>query len=341
MAGKWHMGHDDTAQCGFSYWATIPGGGGPYRDQVFVKNGKTVPTKGFKTDRVGDFALEFLDTEKNSKSPFVLYMPFYAPHRPFNYQPDDYRDPYRGSKFPCYPDTPPHPWQNPGLASHHGDDQAKLGYSALITAADANMKRVLDKLEQMGAAEDTLVIFTGDQGWNAGHHGVWGKGNGTYPFNMYEESIGVPMIWSHPGRIAAGRVESAMVSHYDFLPTLLDYLDVPYSPQGFRAGQSYAPLLRGKRMKDRGRLFFEYGPVRAVRTESMKLIRRATGEDELFDLVRDPGEAVNRWGDPAYAGRRAALDASLSDFFRRAGAPALAEWRTTVRQTLTVYKRPG
>jgi arylsulfatase A-like enzyme len=339
MAGKWHMGHDDTAQSGFSYWATIPGGGGTYRDPVFVKNGKTVPMQGFKTDLVGDCALEFLDGQKDSKAPFALYMPFYAPHTPLDFQPDKYREPYRESNFSCYPDTPRHPWQNPGLNAHHGNAKSKLGYSALITGADANVRRVLDKIEQMGAAEDTLVVFTADQGWNAGHHGLWGKGNGSVPFNMYEESIGVPMIWSHPGRIAAGRVEAGMVSHYDFVPTLLDYLRLPYLPAGFRAGSSYAPLLRGRSMKKRDRLFFEYGPVRAVRTETHKLIRRASGEDELFDLSADPGETKNCWNDAAYARQRAALDASLDDFFKRAGAPLLADWRTTAKQNLTVYRR--
>jgi arylsulfatase A-like enzyme len=339
LAGKWHMGHDDTAQSGFSYWATIPGGGGTYRDPVFVKNGQTIPMKGFKTDLMGDCAVEFLDSQKNTKSPFALYMPFYAPHTPLDYQPDKYRDPYSGSRFSCFPDTPRHPWQNPGLNAHHGNAQSKLGYSALITAADANMRRVLDKLDQMGAGEDTLVIFSADQGWNAGHHGLWGKGNGSIPFNMYEESIGVPMIWSHPGRIAAGRVESRMVSHYDFLPTLLDYLGLPYSPSGFRAGSSYAAALRGKAMKARDRLFFEYGPVRSVRTESLKLIRRASGEDELFDLKNDPGETANRWDDPNYTSQRAALDRSLTGFFKRAGAPVLADWKSTTKQNLTVYKR--
>lgn len=340
LAGKWHMGHDDKAQSGFSYWATIPGGGGTYRDPVFVKNGQTIPMKGFKTDLVGDCALEFLDAQKDRKGPFALYMPFYAPHTPLDYQPEEYRQPYAGSRFGCYPDKPMHPWQNPGLKGHHGNAKSKLGYSALITAADANMGRVLRKLEEMGAADDTVVVFTADQGWNAGHHGLWGKGNGSVPFNMYEESIGAPMVWRHPGRIAAGRVEGRMVSHYDFMPTLLDYLGIRYRPQGFRAGESYAPALLGQGMRRRDRLFFEYGPVRALRTETHKLIRRATGEDELFDLAADPAETRNRWDDAALGRVRGELDASLAGFFQRAGAPPLAEWEKTVRQKLTVYKRP-
>jgi arylsulfatase A-like enzyme len=339
MAGKWHMGHDDRAQSGFSYWATVPGGGGTYRDPVFVKNGQTIPMKGFKTDLVGDCALEFLDSQKDRKGPFALYMPFYAPHTPLDYQPDEYRQPYAGSKFGCYPEQSMHPWQNPGLKGHHGNAKSKLGYSALVTAADANMGRVLRKLEEMGAAEDTVVVFTADQGWNAGHHGLWGKGNGSVPFNMYEESIGAPMVWRHPGRIDAGRIESRMVSHYDFMPTLLDYLGIRHRPQGFRAGESYAPLLRGQAMKRRDRLYFEYGPVRAVRTETHKLIRRATEEDELFDLAADPGETKNGWGEARLGRVQGELDASLADFFRKAGAPVLAEWEKTAKQRLTVYRR--
>jgi arylsulfatase A-like enzyme len=92
-------------------------------------------------------------------------------------------------------------------------------------------------------------------------------------------------------------------------------------------------------MARRDRLFFEYGPVRAVRTETHKLIRRASGEDELFDLAADPGETANIWNTPKAAGVQQSLDASLSGFFAKAGAPALADWRSTVRQNLTVYRR--
>ena len=67
------------------------------------------------------------------------------------------------------------PWQNPGLAPMFGKREPKLAYSALITGADHNIGRVVTRLEELGLREDTLVIFTADQGWNAGHHGVWEK----------------------------------------------------------------------------------------------------------------------------------------------------------------------
>jgi arylsulfatase A-like enzyme len=81
LSGKWHMGHDDSAHAGFSHWATVPGGGGTYRDPEFVKNGQPIKYKGYKTDAVGDYALDFLEQQKGN-DPFYLLMPFYAPHTP-------------------------------------------------------------------------------------------------------------------------------------------------------------------------------------------------------------------------------------------------------------------
>ncbi|MCL5744250.1 MAG: sulfatase-like hydrolase/transferase, partial [Acidobacteria bacterium] len=177
MCGKWHMGEDDKAQVGFTYWATVPGGGGTYRDPKFVHDGKESKIPGFKTDIQTDFALDFLD--RHHKEPFYLLMPFYAPHTPYDLQPERDRKWYNDSNFPCYPNTPQHPWQNKGLAKLYGSREAKHSYSALISGVDYSMGRVLERLEKLGVRDDTLIVFTADQGWNAGHHGVWGKGNGT------------------------------------------------------------------------------------------------------------------------------------------------------------------
>ena len=91
-----------------------------------------------------------------------------------------------------------HPWQNSGQTNLHANPDSKRAYSALITGLDHNVGRIVRRLEELGVRHNTLVIFTADQGWNAGHHGVWGKGNGTVPLNMYEESLHVPLIWISP-----------------------------------------------------------------------------------------------------------------------------------------------
>jgi arylsulfatase A-like enzyme len=342
MTGKWHMGLDDQAQAGFTYWATIPGGGSPYRDQTFVKNGERVKTTGFKEDAIGDFALEFLDAQRNSRDPFLLLVPFYAPHTPFDYQPEKYRDVYAGAQFSCFPDVPQHPNQNRGLANNYRNRKSMHAYSALITGADANIGRIVERLERMGAREDTLVVFTADQGWNAGHHGVWGKGNGTVPFNMYEESIGVPMAWNQPGRIKAGQQVDALVSNYDFFPTILDFAGVDAPPDSRRPGRSYAPFLTGARPRWRDRLYFEYEYTRAVRTFDRKLVARTSEwPSEFYDLKADPGEARNLWKDPTRAVERKALEMNLHQAFAKLGAPPLADWRKTTVQELTVNRKIG
>jgi len=338
MSGKWHMGHDEKAQVGFTWWNTVPGGGGKYKDPEFVKNGKLVRGEGYKTDLVAGGALEFLEEAKDD--PFFLYVPFYAPHTPYNYQPEAYRKWYDQSTFPCFPDLPMHPWQNRGLRRMFGDREAKHAYSALISGVDYNVGRILKRLEELGLRENTLVIFSADQGWNAGHHGVWGKGNGTWPFNMYEQSIQVPLIWNHPGRIQAGQTLHPMVSSYDFLPTILDYLGVPAPEDAKRVGRSYAPFLHGEQPQWENRLYFEYSYVRAVRTENLKYIERTKEwPSELYDLEADPDEKRNVLEDPRYRNQLAGLRDDLHRFFERAGAPPLEDWHSTTTQELTKYSR--
>jgi choline-sulfatase len=330
MCGKWHMGQDETAQAGFTYWATVPGGGGTYRNPEFVVNGARRKMEGFKTDIQTDFALDFLD--RHHTNPFYLHVPFYAPHTPYDFQPDADRALHAQSDFPCFPDLPKHPWQNRSLANNHGKRDSKLAYSALVSGVDRNVGRVLDKLDQLGVRDNTIVIFTADQGWNAGQHGVWGKGNGTVPFNMYEESIRVPLIWNHPGAIATQTID-AMVSSYDFYPTILDHLGLRAPADRRRIGASYAPFLHGRSPRWRTRLFFEYAYVRSIRTQNLKYIERADGyPSEFYDLESDPRETRN-----AIAGESPqirSLQTELTKFFRDAGAPPLSDWRKTTTQHL-------
>jgi arylsulfatase A-like enzyme len=263
-------------------------------------------------------------------------VPFYAPHTPFNYYPQRDAEPYTGSEFSCFPSTTMNEAQNSVLAQHHGKKDSKLAYSALVSGMDYNVGRVLGKLQSMGVRDNTLVIFTADQGWNAGHHGVWGKGNGTVPYNMYEESIRVPMIWNQPPKLKPSTVD-AMISSYDLFPTILDYLSVAAPPKDVkRVGTSYASFLKGKGPSEwRDRLYFEYAYVRAVRTRTLKYIERVREwPSELYDLETDPGETRNVLRDPAYADRLRTLQSGLHNFFNGIGAPPLSDWKTTTKQNL-------
>ncbi len=340
LCGKWHMGDDETPQAGFTYWSTLWRAGGTYKNPEFVRNGVRRQIPGFKTDIEADCALEFIERQKGKSDPFYLLIPFNAPHSPYDYQPEQDRTIYSNSDFACFPDTPKHPWQRPSLGVHHRDRGSKLAYSALVTGVDRNVGRILKRLEELGMRDDTSIVFTADQGWNAGHHGVWGKGNGTVPINMYEESIRVPLIWNHPGRIPAGRVLSPMVSSYDYFPTILDYLGVPAPRDAKRVGRSYAAFLRGQTPRWQNRLYFEYSYTRALRTENLKYIERTKEwPSELFDLEADPGEKRSVIDDPKHRRQLAALRSDLARFFGNAEAPPLEQWRSTTKQVLADYSR--
>ena len=345
VCGKWHLGHDDRAHAGFDSWAVVPGGGGTFRDAAFFRDGVRTPTRGFKDDFTADYALEFI--EANRARPFFLYLAFFSPHLPYDFQPEEDRQWYAASKFPCFPDEPIHPWHARTLNGQpfptlkdFGNPRSKLGYSALVTAMDRNVGRVVERIEKLGLRERTLIVFSADQGHCCGHHGIWGKGNSTVPFNMYDISLHVPLIWNLPGRIRAGAVLDPMVSSYDFFPTLLDYAGVKPPPDPKRVGRSYAGFLRGHPPAWRNELYFEYEYVRGIRTQNLKYIERTPEwPKELYDLESDPDERTNLVGDPRHRKQLLALRSRLRGFFAGAGAPPIGEWRNTTTQHLPEYGR--
>ena len=142
---------------------------------------------------------------------FYLSICHNAPHSPWNasQHPRELRDLYRDCPFHSVPDLPAHPWQINSAPRGTGERRRELltGYYSAITGADRSLGQILDWLEDHNLRDNTLVIFSGDNGMNMGHHGVWGKGNGTYPANLYEESVKVPFILSQPGALAAGTGE--------------------------------------------------------------------------------------------------------------------------------------
>ena len=174
------------------------------------------------------------------------------------------------------------------------------GYFSAVTAMDRGVGRLLDWLEAQDLRQDTLVLFSSDNGMNMGHHGVFGKGNGTFPANMYDTSVKVPMLVSQPGSVPQGVVDESLLSHYDLFPTLLEYAGISVSPAvaaaGNLPGHSFAAILRGQRLaSDQPVVVFdEYGPTRMLRTKEWKYVHRYPyGPHELYDLVNDPSERLN------------------------------------------------
>ncbi len=318
ISGKWHLGNSVLPQQGFSHWFVHKTGGGPYNDAPMIRDGELFNAPGYVTNVITDDALDYIDTHATDDSPFYLSVHYTAPHSPWTGHPQDIVDSYDDCPFESCPQEPIHPWAGNLTKNSHGNREMLKGYFAAVTAMDLDVGRILDKLEAKGIRDNTLVVFTSDNGFSCGHHGFWGKGNGTYPINMYDNSVLVPFLASHPGRIPQGTSSDAMISAIDFKPTLLDYTGLP-APEGLNLpGQSFVANLTGENsdLRDAVVIYDEYGPTRMARTREWKYVHRyGEGPNELFDLVNDPDERVNRADDPSLKTRIEELRGVLEDWY--------------------------
>lgn len=354
LSGKWHIGDAGRPQAGFRFWRTEAMGGDNYNFPVALENGKFVMKENtYVTDYITDGALEFLRQRQEDK-PFYLAVHYTAPHSPWAAEchPAKYIEMYDDCPFDSIPNVPPHPWcagafqtreqwdskPHNGVRFIHAKyapivEQWQLyrreslrGYFAAVTAMDAAVGRILDELDSQGLTEDTLIIFTSDNGSNMGHHGIFGKGNGTYPQNMYDTSVKVPGLFSYPAQIPGGRVCSELTSHYDLYDTILDFAGVENSNDGSRPGRSFAQILRGEQehFREDVVVYDEYGPVRMIRTKEWKyVVRYPDGPCELYDLVHDPEEYHNMVADPRLQSVVEDLRSRLEGWFTRYVDPAL------------------
>ncbi|MGV8970680.1 MAG: sulfatase-like hydrolase/transferase [Rhodoglobus sp.] len=323
MVGKWHLGASDQPREAYNHWFAHEKGGGPYYGATMFR-GKTPETvPGYLTDEIASDSIEFITRASTGSSPFFLNVSFTAPHHPWiDAHPSDLVALYADTDFHSIPSEPPHPWiliQNPETAAAIQDPVGTLvGYFAAVTGLDRAIGRIVAAIGELGIASQTLIAFVGDNGFNAGHHGIWGKGNGTFPQNMYDTSVKVPAIFAQPGRIPAGIVSESLVSGYDLVSTVLDFLDLPWEESEKLPGTSFASILDGSDDPQREHIvvFDEYGPVRMIRTAGWKYVHRIPdGPHELYDLTSDPEERTDLADNPAYAPQSASLREQLFDWF--------------------------
>ncbi|MGI9262681.1 MAG: sulfatase family protein [Woeseiaceae bacterium] len=192
-------------------------------------------------------------------------------------------------------------------------------YLGSVLSMDRNIGRVLDYLDKEGLADNTIVVYTSDQGFYLGEHGWFDKRF------MYEESMRTPLAIRYPAEIEPDQVITEMVQNIDYAPTLLDLAGVSVAPD--IQGLSLRDLVTGKTDRlDRDSLYYHYyqgietehhvAKQYGVRTKDHKLIRfKDIGIDhwEMFDLENDPGEMRNIYSDPAYADARQELHVKLQD----------------------------
>lgn len=348
MVGKWHLGHGGNADpTGFDYWNVLPGQGS-YYDPVMIEEDGRKQHEGYATDIITDFSLEWLQN-RDKDEPFFLMCHHKAPHRPWDSDekhanmfedgdvpmPDNFFDDYanrsnaaKEAKMRVFGHMndrdlkieklgpPPEGLSDEELANWQYQRYIKE-YLRCVASIDDNVGRLLDYLDADGVADDTMVIYTSDQGFFLGDHGWYDKRF------MYEESLRMPFIVRYPRAIGAGSSTHAMALNIDFAETWLDYAGAPI-PDDMQ-GRSLRPIFEGETPDDwRESMYYRYWmhlshhhvPAHyGIRTHRYKLIyyygealgtsgsvnQSTEPEWELFDLEKDPNEMCSVYDDPEYA----------------------------------------
>ena len=330
LSGKWHLSNDHLPQAGFEYWFTHSHHypiehGGPH---IYSDQGDFITLTGYKTQILTDRAISFL-RERNPKQPFFLLLSNTASHAPWNRHPERLVDQYRHQTFESISDDVAYPFGKQNLESTFDTrlqpQEAQAQYYAAASQIDEATGRVMDELEANGLRESTLLIFTSDHGLNCGQHGMWGKGNATFPYNMVDESIRIPLIFNQPGYLYQGQRRNEYVDHCDVFQTLVDYagLELPGRGDNYYPGLSFLPILNNSSSLEggdwRNYQICEYGDLRMLRTETHKLILRyhEEGANELFDIKKDCRETVNIYNEKEMQPLVESLTLKMNNFFAR------------------------
>ncbi len=346
LLGKWHLGHKrpehHPIRRGFDVFVGSRGGGFANKDPKLEVGEKVQQFSGFAIDVLTEYALQFM--HQNKDKPFALFFHTREPHMPYLPVPEEAMKPYEGKKLkvPKVEDVPEERLQ----------EEHRAYYSA-ITAIDIALGRLLDELEALGIADDTIVVFMGDNGYMIGQHGLETKGNawkivpqggtiiGTKILgdpklrrpNMFDLSIMVPLIIRWRGVVSPNSVCDELVISTDLMPTFIDILkefgcNVPNNLR--LEGQSLLPLLRGEKVAWRDAAFLLYdmhhgavARMRMVRTKEWKLVLHLEegGQHELYDLLNDPEEERNLYGEPSAKAVQEELTKRLRQWQKEVGDP--------------------
>ncbi|MCY3870645.1 MAG: sulfatase-like hydrolase/transferase [Gemmatimonadetes bacterium] len=298
LSGKWHLGDSLRPQEGFSYWFTRPKGHTTtFYDDEWIWQNRVYTEPRYTTEAITEHALDFL--RQNHHQPFFLYVAYNGPYglgtSMLETHLNRHTEYYADKELPSFPREPVHPWLRSNRDMINNPVSIR-GYAAAVSGVDDGVGEITNALKEYGLEEDTLVIFTADQGWCGGHHGMWGMGDHSRPLHTFEETIHIPLIFRQPGRIPSGRVFEGRTCNYDFFPSVLDHLELrnriadnPNLP-----GTSYAPALTGEEITWNNEIFHEFENTRLVRNDRWKYTwRHPDGPDELYDMQADPGERNN------------------------------------------------
>jgi len=313
LIGKWHLGLLDTqhpTQFGYDYFMGFRSGGNVPKDPTLEVNGENKKLKGLLPDLLVDDAIRFISQE--SGKPFMLSLHFRAPHARWLPVADEDWAPFENLD-PQIP-NPDYPDLNVKRVKRMTRE-----YLASVASVDRNVGRLLKALKEQNLAENTIIVFSSDHGYNMGHNGIWHKGNGHWVLNqnppatknipkgqrpnMYDHSLRIPTAVLWPGVTSSGQVVKQTISNLDWFPTLLEMAEVKIPENVTVRGTSFVPLLKQANVKDWDNDFYaEYSTkhqshthMRMYRTPEWKLIRDFLNpeRDELYHLTTDPEEAKN------------------------------------------------
>lgn len=332
LSGKWHLGANLTPSEGFTSWVTKPDGSTrEFYDQEIIEDGKVRKEAGYTTELWTRKGIEFV--EQNKDRPFFLFLAYNGPYALGNLMLNPSRNRhaefYRGKHFASFPVDAMHPWQHANRQFHN--TQAAMERVACETSGvDDGVGDVMAVLKRLGLDDNTLVVYAADQGWMGGQNGMWGMGDHFRPTAAHELMMQIPLIFRHPGQIPAGQTSDLLVSNYDFLPSVLSYLNLgdklPTQPRS--PGRSFAPVLRGQPVEWDNVVFYEMETTRAIRDDAWKYVARHPGGPfELYDMLKDPRERNNLFGQPGMEAKRDELASRLDDFFTRYADPKYDIWK--------------
>jgi N-acetylglucosamine-6-sulfatase len=352
--GKWHMGNaGDEPQPGFDKWVSFRGQGSylPERNGLNV-DGKHVPQKGYITDELTDYALDWLNTVPREQ-PYFLYLSHKAVHADFipaarhkgayaneRFQPPKTMDESgpNAQHRPMWVQNQRNSWHGVDFPYHSDLDIAEYykRYAETLLGVDESIGRVLDALRKRGQLDSALIVYMGDNGFAFGEHGLIDKRT------AYEESMRVPMLARCPELFSGGRVVNEMVANLDIMPTVLSAAGASI-PQGID-GRSMLPLLRGETDPNwRKQLLYEYywernfpqtPTMHALRTDRYKYIHYygIWDTDELYDLQEDPLETTNLISNPERKDTIRELNKRLFDEMERTEGMSIPLFRDTGNQ---------
>ena len=245
----------------------------------------------YSQDLFTEKALDFIDRE--SENPFFLYLAYTIPHYELTI-PEEQKAQYIRKDWPLRKMKPGH---------YRHDENGHVTYAAMVSRMDRDIGSILAKLKELGIDENTLVIFTSDNGHEYDNaKDEFFDSNGIYrgkKRDLYEGGIRVPFVAKWPGKIQAGSKSDHASAFWDFLPTVCDIVGI--QPSATTDGISYLPTLTGKKQKAHNHLYWEFnerkGPVQALTQGNWKLLHFVDQRYELYNLQDDPGEEKDLYAD--------------------------------------------